>query len=344
MLNVTVQEVINNFHTLYYNYFNLLMSKIKPEYQQLANELHKPVSKKFQRRKVIVKRINEIFACDLVDMNDWKEDNKKYRYILTVIDVFSKFAWAIPLKDKKGVTIEESFKVIFKDRIPESVWCDQGSEFYNSNVKALFKKHNIELYSTFGDHKSAVIERFNRTLKTNMYKAFTASNETSLKWVDMLPSLIDTYNNKYHRTIKMTPNEASLQKNEEKVLTIINTVKQIQPTKAKYKVGDLVRISKIKKTFEKGYINNWTREVFKISEVLNTLPVTYKLVEYDDSPIEGSFYEQEIQKTQTSIIFQLDAVLKTRTRKGKKEHFVHWFGWDKKYDTWITDDQLNLLL
>jgi len=311
---------------------------------QLADELHKPAIKKFQRRRVTVKRIDEIFGADLVDMNEWKNDNNKIRYILTVIDVFSKFAWAIPLKDKTGASIKEGLDTIFKDRIPEFLWVDQGSEFYNSTVKALLKKHNIEMYSTFGDHKSVVIERFNRTLKTNMWKAFTASNASSLKWVDMLPSLIHTYNNKYHRTIKMTPTEASKKKNEDEAMMNINDVNLPKVTKPKYKKGDLVRISKIKKTFEKGYVNNWTREVFKVAEVLNTTPVTYKLVEYDGSAIEGSFYEQELQKSTTSIIFQLDAVLKSRTRKGIKEHFVHWLGWDKKYDTWITDKQLKLLL
>ena len=311
---------------------------------QLADELHKPAIKKFQRRRVTVKRIDEIFGADLVDMNEWKKDNNKIRYILTVIDVFSKFAWAIPLIDKSGASIKEGLDTIFKDRIPEFLWVDQGSEFYNSTVKALLKKHNIEMYSTFGDHKSAVIERFNRTLKTNMWKAFTASNASSLKWVDMLPSLIHTYNNKYHRTIKMTPTEASKKKNEDEAMMNINDVNLPKVTKPKYKKGDLVRISKIKKTFEKGYVNNWTREVFKVAEVLNTTPVTYKLVEYDGSAIEGSFYEQELQKSTTSIIFQLDAVLKSRTRKGIKEHFVHWLGWDEKYDTWITDKQLKLLL
>jgi L-rhamnose mutarotase len=320
------------------------MSKVKAKYEQLSHELHKPVTKKFQRRRVTVKRIDEIFGADLVDMNEWKSDNKNVRFILTVIDVFSKFAWAIPVKDKTGVSITNAFKEIFKDRIPEFLWVDEGKEFYNKDLKALLKKHNIEMYSTFGDHKSAVIERFNRTLKTNMWKALTASNASSLKWVDMLPSLVDTYNNKYHRTIKTTPIEASKKKNEDDVMMTINEVKQIKPIQPKCKVGDLVRVSKIKKTFEKGYINNWTREVFKVSEVLKTIPVTYKLVEYDNTSIEGSFYEAEIQKTQTSIIFQLDAVLKSRTRKKVKEHFVHWFGWSDKYDTWITDDQLKLLL
>ena len=176
-----------------------------------------------------------------------------------------------------------------------------------------------------------------------MWRQFTASNKSVLDWVDELPSLLKTYNNTYHRTIKTTPVEASKQKNETDIQA--NTyVPTVDKSKAKFKVGDKVRVSKVKKTFEKGYINNWTREVFKISEVLKTNPITYKLVEYDDTKIEGSFYEQELQKTHTSIIFQLDAVLKSRTRKGVKDHFVHWFGWDKKYDTWITDDQLQLLL
>jgi len=167
--------------------------KSNKPYEQLAQELHKPVIKKFERRKVIVRPIDEIFGADLVDMNEWK--TKKYRYILTVIDIFSKYAWAFPLPNKTGATITEAFKEIFKDRIPEKLWVDQGSEFYNSTFKALLKKNDIEIYSTFGDHKRAVVERFNRTLKTNMRRQFTASNKSVLDWVDELPALLKTYNN-----------------------------------------------------------------------------------------------------------------------------------------------------
>jgi hypothetical protein len=121
--------------------------------EQLAKELHKPIIKKFEKRRVEVNHIDETFGADLVDMGYWKEYNNKYRYILTVIDIFSKFAWAIPLKSKTGKEVTEAFETIFKHRVPENLWVDRGKEFYNSTLNTLLKKYNINIYSTFGDHK-----------------------------------------------------------------------------------------------------------------------------------------------------------------------------------------------
>lgn len=319
-----------------------LLKKIIKVYimDELANELHKPVIRKFKRRKVKVSYVDEIHGADLVDMKSWED--KKYKYILTVIDVFSKYAWAIPLKTKTADEVTSAFNKI--ERVPLYLWVDQGSEFYNRKFEKYLDSNNTSIYSTFGEHKSAVIERFNRTLKSNMFKYFTATGNTHFSWADILPKLLNEYNNKVHSTIKMTPKDASKKKNEDKVFENIYSEKHTKQKPAKYKKGDKVRLSKIKKTFEKGYTNNWTREVFIISEVKNTDPVTYNITEYDGSLIEGSFYTEELQKVNTPIIFQLDAVLKTRTKNKKKEHYVHYFGWPNKYNEWIFDSKLQKLL
>jgi hypothetical protein len=318
------------------------------DFDQLAIELHKPIIKKFEKRRVEVNHIDETFGADLVDMGYWKDYNKKYRYILTVIDIFSKFAWAIPMITKTGAEVTEAFETIFKHRVPENLWVDRGSEFYNSTFKALLKKHNITLYSTYGDHKSAVIERFNRTLKGRMQKKFTSYNRTTFIWLPLLPILLKEYNHSRHSTIKITPIKASLKENED--IVFANTYDKNPNVKPKkkpsiiFKKGDMVRITKIKGVFEKGYEANWTNEVFFISEIYDTVPVVYSIIEYDGSPIEGNFYTQELQKVKTDVLFQLDGVMKTRTRNKKKEHFVHWFGWGSKYDEWISDAELKSLI
>ena len=147
-------------------------------------------------------------------MQEWSKQNKGFRYMLNVIDVFSKYAWSIPMKDKTGLTTLNAFKQIVKSsgRIPKNIWVDQGKEFYNKNIDEWLKENNINRYSTFGEHKSCVVERFNRTLKTNMWKRFTAENTRN--WINMLDKLMNDYNNKYHRSIKMTPAKASLKENE----------------------------------------------------------------------------------------------------------------------------------
>ena len=138
--------------------------------QQLAEELHKPIRRKFKTRKVIVNHIDEIWSADLVFMDKLSKWNKGFKYLLTVIDVFSKFAWVVPLKDKKGSSITTAFADIIKKykRKPEYLWVDKGSEFYNKTFKEWLLQNDIELYSTFNEGKAVVIERFNRTLKSRM--------------------------------------------------------------------------------------------------------------------------------------------------------------------------------
>jgi hypothetical protein len=114
----------------------------------------------------------------------------------------------------------------------------------------------------------------------------------------------------------------------------------VKDTKPRLKAGDYVRISRIKGTFEKGETANWSMEIFKVKEVLDTHPVTYKIVEFDGSAIEGSFYEQELQKTEHTDVFLVEKVIKKRTVKGKKQLFVKWLGWPEKYNAWIDDSQV----
>ena len=151
-------------------------------------------------------------------MKEWSRANKGYKYMMNVIDVFSKYAWSIPMKNKTGVTTLEAFRKIEKEsgRTPKHLWVDKGLEFYNKDVTTWLEKHNIVRYSTYSEHKSAVVERFNRTLKEMMWKRFTAENTRN--WIDMLDALLHKYNNKVHSTIGMSPIEASKEENELKVL------------------------------------------------------------------------------------------------------------------------------
>src|SRR6267154_2120281 len=260
----------------------------KKNNSQEAKELHKPIIRKFKRRKVIVHNIDEIWSADLVDMQQYSRQNKGYRYLLTVIDIFSKYAWAIPLKTKTGKEIIQSFEKLIKVRKPKKIWTDAGKEFVNKYFKEFLAKNEIELYQTFNEGKAVVIERFNRTLKEKMYRYFTETD--SNQYLDILPKLISDYNHTFHSTIKMTPTEGSKQKNEHK----IHYISDICKDKVKLKIGDRVRIYKYKTAFSKGYETNWTKEIFVISEIQNTSPITYKIKDLDGEDIVGSFYKQEL--------------------------------------------------
>lgn len=263
---------------------------------KLADELHHRVIKKFPKRRVYVNSIDQTWAVDLADMQQYSKQNKHYKYLLAVIDVFSKYGWLIPLKNKTGVTVSEAFKTLFKERKPMYIWSDKGSEFYNRQVKELLKDNNIKLYSTENEEKSSVVERWIGTMKQHMYKYFTA-HETN-KYYDVLDDLVKDYNNTVHSSIKMTPVEASKSENQSTVYENLYPEKEEIKKPIKFKVGDRVRIGKKKGQFEKGYTTRWTREIFVIEEVLDTNPVTYKIKDLKDEEITGSFYEQELQITE----------------------------------------------
>ena len=266
--------------------------------QQLADELHKPITRNFQKRSVVSNGIDDIWAADLVEMQKFSKWNKGIKYLLMVIDVFSKYGWIRGLKDKKTETVSKAFDDIFKSkRKPQMLWTDKGSEFISKHFKDFLKSKGIKLYHTENEEKSSVVERWNKTMKNRMWKMFTVNNNT-VYW-NKIEKLVDNYNNAKHSSIKMTPVEASKKKNESKVWSnLYGESIYFKPGKSKFVVGDRVRISKYKrKVFDKGYTPNWTEEIFVIDKVLPTKPVTYRIVDLMGEEIKGSFYNQELQKT-----------------------------------------------
>ena len=261
----------------------------------MANELHKPLRKRFARRRVVSNGIDDIWSADLIEMQEFAKSNKGIRYLLNVIDVFSKYVWSIPLKDKTGNSTVEAFNKLIKIRKPNKLWVDKGKEFYNKSMDKWLEDNYIHRYSTFNEGKAVVIERFNRTLKEIMWKYFTTNNTN--KYIDSLDDMVSTYNNTLHRSIKMTPSEASQIENEDIVRSNLYGGIKERTKKTKFKVGDHVRIPRYKRLFEKGYTPNWTKEIFQIDKIQNTNPVTYLIKDLNNEEILGSFYEPELQKT-----------------------------------------------
>ena len=170
-----------------------------------------------------------------------------------------------------------------------------------------------------------------------MWKIFTLNGNH--KWIDILEDFVEGYNNHYHTSIKMTPKEASNPEMSSLVYTNLfpsNVGKEkIIP---KFKVGDSVRITKYKSVFAKGYLPNWTTEMFKISKVNQTLPITYDLVDLGDEEITGKFYEEELAIfNNIKEVYRIEKIIKRRTRKGIKEIFVKWYGYPEKFNSWIPD-------
>ena len=309
-----------------------------------AYTLHKQVRKIFPRNKYLVTNIDELFQADLIDLRNLKEDNDNVGYLLSVIDVFSKYAWVKPLQTKTGVEVSSAFQQIFNERIPLNLQTDKGKEFLASRVQKLFKQHEVNFYVAKNpDVKAAVVERFNKTLKSKMFKYFTYAN--TQRYIDVLPDLVQSYNNSYHRTIKMAPNHV----NADNVLQVYrNIYRHKQPllksnSKILYKVGDYIRITRFKHVFEKGYASNWSGEIFQITNVIKRDPVVYKIKDLLGEPVDGVFYQPEIQRVQYNPekSFHIDKILKKRYKNGRTEILVQWKNYPPKFNSWILESSLH---
>ena len=276
-----------------------LATLIMMEQQQLlAKEVFSPQITKFRRERIIPLYKDETWSADLIDKSSLSKYNNNYKFILTVIDIFTKYAWAIPLKNKSGLSITNGFKLVLGEnpqggsqlRKPEKLWVDRGSEFYNKTFKSLLKEYGTKIYSTYSDLKAVFIERFNRTLLHIINKPMFINGDGN--WVNILNDAVLTYNNNIHSTINMTPVDAS--NNPDKVKYTFN-FKNIKP---KFNVGDYVRNADKRNIFSKGYTSNWNRELFKVNEVLKTQPPTYKIEDINGEIIEGKYYEQELLKSE----------------------------------------------
>ena len=303
--------------------------------QQLAEELHKPITRNFRERRVISYGVDKIWAGDLVEMQKYSKWNKGIKYLLMVIDVFSKYSWIVALKDKKTESVSLAFDHIFKKskRKPEKLWTDKGSEFISKHFKDFLKKNNIKLYHTENEEKSSVVERWNKTMKNKMWRMFSANNYT-VYW-DKLDKLVDDYNNTYYSSIEMTPTEASKKENENKVFAnLYGDLIYLKPKNPKFSIGDKVRLSKYKRpVFDKGYTPNWTEEVFVVDKVMLTKPVTYRIVDLLGEKVEGSFYEKELQKAKQQT-FRIEKVVRRDNKK--KKALVKWKGYSDKFNSWVS--------
>ncbi len=265
--------------------------------KRIAEEVHKPARKNFVRRRVEILGLNDLIECDLVEMIPHAKANKNYKYLLTAINAFSKYAWAVPLKSKSGGEVAKALDNIFREIAPpKNAHTDRGKEFYNAECKKVFDKYSINHYSTYSEIKAPLIERFNRTLKTRMYREFSARG--TYRYLEFLPEILDDYNRRtVHRTTGYAPVDVN-SGNEREVLHRIYraTRRKVNPRrdKPKFRVNDFVRVSRLKRIFTKGYEPSWSHEIYSVAEVKNTLPVTYSLKDWKGEVLKGVFYEKEI--------------------------------------------------
>ena len=303
--------------------------------EDLSQELNKSTINKFPRQKVIVNHINEIHSTDLVDMSQYSKMNKGYKYIFTNIDVFSKIAYAFPLKTKTIKEIKSCFQKIFKNNKPKYIWSDKEPAFLSKEIQIFFKDNNVKIYHTNSHLKAVVIERFNRSLRELMMKEFVKNNNTV--WYNILPNLIKIYNNRYHSTIKMKPIQVN-KSNEKYIKENIYSYNKTSKI-PKFKINDLVRISlKRRPVFDKASSNiKWSEELFKIHSINKSNVITYKIKDLNNNIIEGNFYERELQKTKNnSEIYIIEKII----RKNKDRYLVKWKGYSNDFNSYVDKNDI----
>jgi transposase InsO family protein len=329
--------------------------------EQVTYQLHKPARKKFIHNQTIVGHRDEQWQADLAVMDNLAHENKGYRYILTCIDVLSRYAWAVPVHTKSAKDMLKAMKMLFEEawpRKPQRLQTDRGLEFYNGEVRAFLKEQNVELFSTNSPYKCALVERFNRTLKTMLYKYFTAYK--TKKWYDVLDNMVTAYNQRPNRTIGVPPATVLTEEDDRRVWRrVYYDSKEAQLHRADQRqanadnvasAGDTVRISLTKGHFDKGYIPNWGRQHMVVKEVVpsrrggHPRPV-YKLADTQGDSINGQYYREEVQYVPDRLrnTLEVERILRRRAAEdGQTETLVKFKGWPDKFNRWLTDEELTI--
>lgn len=314
-IDTALSKIFYSFpHPLSFSNFKQLSSEVKKRKLDVSDDeilkwlkgqevytLHKQRRLNFPRLRYNVTNIDDLWQIDLMDMQNISNHNRRNKYILAIIDVFSKYAWCVPITNKTSDSVIKAFKKIFKKtkRRPSNICSDRGREFVNNKFKTFLKGYSINFYTADDPAtKASVCERFIRTIKSFMYKYFTESN--TKKYIDVIDSLVDIYNNRVHRSIGMKPSEV----NEFNVLEVWNRVNEnnklnvFNSKRPKFSVGIYVRISNPKKIFDKGYEESWSKEIFVVDKVILSYPHTYKLKDVHGEVLKSLFYEHELQEVE----------------------------------------------
>ena len=255
---------------------------------QDAYTLHKRTRKPKFRRTLVFKP-RDLWQIDLLDMQKYSKENDGYRYICVIIDCFSRYVWVKPLKNKTGKATVKALALLLMNERPKLIQADQGTEFFNRDVKRMLEAFGPKLYHTYTDKKAAIVERVQRTLRGRLGRLFTKRG--NFKWIDKIDDIVTAYNNTHHSSIKMKPADVD----EEHIANIFfNSLPNLKKT-IKFSNGDRVRILIKKNQFAKEFEKSWSEEIFKIKRIQNTTPITYLIEDLDGEDIIGGFYTEELQ-------------------------------------------------
>ena len=333
------------------NKFKISHNQIKSWLQkQNSYSINKTAKRNFQRSRVIVAGIDDQFDTDLASFIPYSDDNDGYKYLLAVIDIFSRYAWVEPLKDKTANEIVRAFdKILSSGRVPRRLRSDGATDFTSKKFQDYVKSKNIKHFTTHGVKQANYVERFIKTIKSKIYRYIVQNNTP--RYIDILPQLVNSYNNSYHSGIKEIPSQVN-KDNEKKLwwqmywpdkVYIKKETKRKRKLHFKFNIGDKVRVSYRRSAFERAYNAKWSSEIFKIIRRFKRdgQPI-YKISDWFNKPEKGTFYQAELQKVHADedSIFLIDKIIKYKGRGKNRQVLVSWKGWPAKFNSWISQSEL----
>ena len=306
----------------------------------------------FKRNRVIVSGIDDQWDADLIDLTSLAKYNGNSKYVLLLIDIFSRYVWTVKMKNKTSVAVNNALKQVLSQGLkPKYIRNDQGREFVAKAVQDFLKDNAISYFSTQNRTKANYAERAIKTIKSKLFK-YMYANQT-YKYIDELESVTVAYNKRYHSSIKMAPsdvnknNKSSLWKQQYLPPGGAKIRSKESMKKFKFKTGDFVQISFLKKAFSREYDQKWSDEIFRVAKRFRRegLPV-YKLKNFDSSEnIQGTFYQEEIQKIKVPAdkLYKIDKIISTKKVRGKRFYYVSWAGWLKQYNSYVSSKDIKHL-
>jgi len=317
-----------------------LYSQVKDKYKRrdviefLQNSdtytLHKPKYKRFKRVNITAKAPMEILQMDLCDMQSYAIYNDNIKYLLIIIDVYSRYLWVKMLTNKmcKYVTdIVEEF-MLEKGNIPGYIATDEGGEFTGRYFENMMKKYGIGRYNLHSENKAALAERVIRTLKQRIFRYLTYTK--TYRYVDALPKIVSSYNRSSHRGIGGRSPECMFN------VTNPESLIQKRHVSDKIKIGSYVRISRNDNIFKKGYTEGWSREIFKVIKI-SIRNGLYRLQDLNGESVRGGFYRDELQKVNfnPNQYYDIEKIVETRGKGKNKMYLVKWRGYPKEFNSYI---------
>ena len=305
------------------------------------NKLHLP--KAIERARVIVMGLHDQYDADLADFQHLANANDGMRYILVVIDVFSRVTWAEAIRDKSNVEVIAAFERIFRrGHVPRRLRTDNGKEFTARSMETFYDRHNITHFVAMNEVKANYAERVIKTLKSKIYRYMTLVG--TARYVDVLQDVVHSYNHTRHSTIHMSPSEVSAdnasglwwRQYHQGMKSFANTSRVPH---FKYAIGEHVRIPQVSTAFSREYDARWTEEIFLITDRFRrdrTINM-YKVSDGDGEPVYGTFYEMELQRVAPNQDnpWEIERIVKQRGNGARREALVSFRGWPAFYNRWI---------